>query len=182
MHVTGSMVLFFSLIMICSVQEAAGRMKNKMQKNNFTLVSSAFKHGDMIPKQYTCDGKNISPDLSWSNAPENTKSFALIVDDPDAPAKIWVHWIVYNIPVSLTSIPSDADTSNFALGITDFGNTQYGGPCPPSGTHKYRFTLYALDTTLPKEGSVTKAALLGLMEGHIVAQTTLMGTYRKIAS
>ena len=104
------------------------------------------------------------------------------MDDPDAPAKIWVHWIVYNIPASMTNIPSDADTSNFALGITDFGNTQYGGPCPPSGTHKYRFTLYALDTTLPKEGSVTKEALLSLMEEHIIAQTTLMGTYRKIAS
>lgn len=108
----------------------------------FTLVSSAFAHGAQIPSKYTCDGANISPQLSWSDAPQATKSFALIVDDPDAPAKTWVHWVVFNIPATIAQLPEDVHSGDFLLGSSDFTKgasapTPYGGPCLPSGTHRY---------------------------------------------
>ncbi len=161
-------ILFSSIISTITLE---GTMK---------LTSTAFNHNSSIPSQYTCDGANISPALEWSDAPANTKSFALIVDDPDAPAKVWVHWILFNIPVNVNNLKENIKTGDFIQGATDFdGKQQYGGPCPPSGTHHYHFTLYALDTMLDLPTGTNKNDLLTTMNGHILEQTTLVGTYTK---
>lgn len=144
------------------------------------LTSPAFNHNNTIPSQYTCDGDNISPALQWSDAPANTKSFALIVDDPDAPAKVWAHWILFNIPAHVNNLKEDIKTGEFIQGSTDFNEKQqYGGPCPPSGTHHYHFTLYALDTILNLPAGANKNDLLTAMNGHILEQTILIGTYQR---
>jgi Raf kinase inhibitor-like YbhB/YbcL family protein len=153
----------------------------QMAKNDskFELSSTAFAHNERIPSKYTCDGENISPDLSWKNVPEGTKSFALIVDDPDAPAKVWVHWIVFNISSAITHLEENATTNNFMTGLNDFKTQNYGGPCPPSGTHRYQFTLYALDTTLQLQKSVDKQTLINAMQNHILDTATLIGIYQR---
>lgn len=148
------------------------------------LKSQAFQTGDIIPPQYTCDGQDISPPLSWSDPPAGTTSFALISDDPDAPMGTWVHWVIWNIPASARAFeentPQTASLPNGAKqGTTDFHRVGYGGPCPPSGTHRYFFKLYALDTTLNLPSSATKKDLEKAMHGHILAQTELMGKYRR---
>jgi Raf kinase inhibitor-like YbhB/YbcL family protein len=148
------------------------------------LTSSSFKDGSAIPSRFTCDGANVSPDLGWSGAPANTKSFALISDDPDAPAGTWVHWVAWNIPSTSTgfkeSVPPTAKLADGTMqGMTDFRKPGYGGPCPPSGTHRYYFKLYALDGTLTLPASTTKADLVAAMAGHILAETSLMGTYSR---
>ena len=148
------------------------------------IISSAFEEGGMIPKEFTCDGDNVSPELSWTGAPAETQSFALICDDPDAPAGIWVHWVIYNIPASEKGlhegVSADKKLYNGTMqGINDFRETGYGGPCPPGGTHRYYFKLYALDITLNIEGNVTKNVLLDAMKGHILAQGQLMGKYTR---
>jgi Raf kinase inhibitor-like YbhB/YbcL family protein len=149
-----------------------------------TLTSSAFTHGAMIPKEYTCDGKDISPPLRWSEPPEKTQSFALIMDDPDAPMGTWVHWVIYNIPATARGlsegIPKDADLPDGSRqGRNSWRRVGYGGPCPPSGTHRYFFKLYALDTVLSFAAGATKEELLKAMEGHILAQAELMGRYSR---
>ena len=146
------------------------------------LTSSAFKEGAMIPAQYTCDGKDISPPLNWSEFPEGTKSFALICDDPDAPIGTWVHWVVYNIPDNVTAFPENVPPhksvmGNILQGMTDFRRIGYGGPCPPRGTHRYYFKIYALDTMLNLPAGATKRELLRAMEGHILVEGQLMGRY-----
>ena len=147
------------------------------------LISPAFSHNQEIPAQYTCDGQNISPALAWSDVPETTNSFALIVDDPDAPAKVWVHWVVFNIPSTINHLNQNTSISRaevpFLQGTNDFKTQKWGGPCPPSGTHHYRFTLYALDNLLDLPAGATKEQLLSAMHGHILEQTTLVGTYKK---
>lgn len=148
------------------------------------LTSAAFNEGGSIPSQYTCDGQDASPPLSWTEPPAGTQSFALISDDPDAPGKTWVHWVVYHLPPSARELP-EAVRAEKALpdgtrqGMTDFGRIGYGGPCPPSGTHRYFFTLYALDTMLPLAAGATKRQLEEAMRGHVLAQAQLMGTYRR---
>jgi len=148
------------------------------------LISPAFSHNESIPTRYTCDGENISPALAWSDAPAGTQSFALIVDDPDAPKKVWVHWIVFNIPVTVEHIIENQGATGeevaFTQGSTDFNGAQkWGGPCPPNGTHRYHFTLYALDTMLDLPAGATKEELLSAMHGHILEKTTLIGTYQR---
>lgn len=148
------------------------------------ITSLAFEEGDMIPRQYTCDGADMSPPLSWSGIPEGTKSLALIADDPDAPSKTWVHWVLFNLPPDTAGlpekVPSDDTLSNGARhGKTDFGRLGYGGPCPPGGTHRYFFKLYALDAILDLEVGATKARLLDAMESHILAEAQLMGKYKR---
>jgi Raf kinase inhibitor-like YbhB/YbcL family protein len=148
------------------------------------ITSAAFAHGGMIPQKYTCDGMDVSPPLAWSGVPEGTKTLALISDDPDAPVGTWVHWVLYNIPAGVTElpegIPSDATLKNGAKhGITDFKRLGYGGPCPPGGTHRYYFKLYALDTVLELEAGCTKKELLAAMEGHVLADGQLMGKYAR---
>jgi Raf kinase inhibitor-like YbhB/YbcL family protein len=155
---------------------------------SFTLSSSDFVHDGAIPRRFTCQGPDISPELQWSGAPEHTRSFALIVDDPDAPdpaapKMVYVHWVLYNLPASLKvlgqAIEEDALPHGTLQGLNDWKRTGYGGPCPPIGRHRYFFKLYALDTVLPDLGRPTKAQLEQSMSGHVLAQAVLMGTYEK---
>ena len=148
------------------------------------ITSTAFSEGEMIPTRYTCDGPDVSPDLSWSGVPDAAKSLALICDDPDAPMGTWVHWVLFNIPSNASGlpaeIPSDDALENGARhGTNDFGRLGYGGPCPPGGTHRYYFKLYVLDTELNLDSGVTKDQLLDAMKGHILAEAQLMGTYKR---
>ncbi|MEJ2728033.1 MAG: YbhB/YbcL family Raf kinase inhibitor-like protein [Deltaproteobacteria bacterium] len=148
------------------------------------ITSSAFSEGEMIPTRFTCDGPDVSPDLTWSGVPGNAQSLSLICDDPDAPVGTWVHWVLFNIPASTGGLPGeispDATLENGARhGTNDFGRLGYGGPCPPGGTHRYFFKLYALDTELDLESGITKARLLEAMEGHILAEAQLMGKYSR---
>lgn len=143
------------------------------------LKSDAFLNGQSIPAKYSCIGKNISPALTWSNPPAGTQSFALIVDDPDAPAGTWVHWVLFNIPSTTTSLEESADMSAVAVGKNSSGNMRYDGPCPPSGIHRYYFKLYALDSILDLSSGASKEQLLTAMKGHILAQGELMGTFSK---
>jgi len=162
-------VIFFNVGCVEDQQRKFGDMK---------LLCSAFEDGEAIPSEYTCDGSDISPPLSFSNIPENTKSLALIVDDPDAPTGTWVHWLVWNIPANKTSF-SKGENITFPQGKNDFGNLNYGGPCPPSGTHRYFFKLYALDTTLKINDGSTKEQLESAMSGHIIEEAQLIGTYSR---
>ncbi|MCX6354935.1 MAG: YbhB/YbcL family Raf kinase inhibitor-like protein [Candidatus Aureabacteria bacterium] len=149
-----------------------------------SLRSTAFEEGGMIPSRYTCDGADISPPIEWSPAPAGTQSFALISDDPDAPMGTWVHWVIFNIPKATRSIPEGISKKErvedgSVQGVNDFGKTGYGGPCPPGGTHRYYFTLYALDTSLDLSGKRTKETLLKAMRGHILAEAQLMAKYKR---
>ena len=149
-----------------------------------TITSSAFAEGGMIPRKYTCDAEDISPDLKWSGVPKEARSLALICDDPDAPVGTWVHWVLYNLPPDATGlasgIPPEAALKNGARhGKNDFRKLCYGGPCPPGGTHRYFFKLYALDTALNLDTGSTKAQLLAAMKGHILAEGQLMGKYKR---
>lgn len=152
----------------------------------FTIQSSVFKSGETIPAQYTCKGVDISPPLSWSGAPENTKSFALICDDPDAPGGTWVHWVVWNIPSTSSGLPPGVKKlaelpDGTKQGVTDFGRVGYDGPCPPPGKpHRYFFKLYALDVaTLDVSGQSTKSDLESAMKGHISAEAQIFGIYQR---
>ena len=153
-----------------------------------TLTSPVFPHNSAIPRPYTCQGADESPPLEWKGAPAATKSLALIVDDPDAPdpkapRMTWVHWVLYNIPPSATSMKQAIKTSELPAGTregsNDWKRTGYGGPCPPIGRHRYFHKLYALDTVLPDLGKPNKAALEQAMRGHILEKAELIGTYQK---
>ena len=151
------------------------------------LTSSAFDYDGNIPAIYTCDGDDISPQLTWSGIPANAKSLVLIVDDPDAPdpeapKMTWVHWVLYNIPTTASGLAEAVKESELPegtlQGLNDWKRTGYGGPCPPIGRHRYFHKLYALDTVLPDLAKPTKAMLEQAMQGHIIEQTELMGTYQ----
>jgi Raf kinase inhibitor-like YbhB/YbcL family protein len=151
-----------------------------------TIASAAFAEGNEIPSLQTCQGGDVSPPLSWSGVPEKAKSLALIVDDPDAPdpkapKMTWVHWVIYNIPPDATGLAEGVQElpAGAKNGSNDWKRTGYGGPCPPIGRHRYFHKLYALDVVLPDLGAVAKADLLRAMEGHVVGEATLMGTYQK---
>lgn len=153
-----------------------------------TLKSSAFGHQSEIPRQFTCEGTDVSPSLSWSNIPQNAKSLVLIVDDPDAPDPvapklIWVHWILYNIPPTVTGLPENIVPKDLPSGTlegkNDWNQTSYRGPCPPIGRHRYFFKLYALDSVLADMNSPNKAQLEQAMAGHIIGHAELIGTYQK---
>ena len=148
------------------------------------MSSSAFSEGEMIPTRYTCDGPDVSPDLSWSGVPETAKSLALICDDPDAPMGTWVHWVLFNIPSGASGLPAEIPSvaaleSGARHGTNDFRRLGYGGPCPPGGTHRYFFKLYALDTELNLDSGITKDQLLEAMQDHILAEAQLMGKYSR---
>jgi Raf kinase inhibitor-like YbhB/YbcL family protein len=147
---------------------------------SFKLASSAFEEGKPIPAKYTCDSTNVSPALSWSGAPAKTKSFAIIMDDPDAPMDNWVHWVLYNIPVTVTSLEEKVSAAkiNATDGVNSWGYKGYNGPCPPDGTHHYIFKLYALDKIITPQEGMTKYALLEVIKGHILAEATLTGLFR----
>lgn len=147
---------------------------------SFKLISPAFETGKTIPDKYTCDGTNVSPALSWSGFPEKTKSFAIIMDDPDAPMGTWVHWVVYNIPNTVTSLEEKKGAAAIKAidGLNSWDETGYNGPCPPGGTHHYHFKLYALDKVLSQTKSLTKDELLDAMKGHMLGEATLTGLFR----
>lgn len=153
-----------------------------------TITSPVFSQNGEIPTRHTCDGEDISPALEWSGLPEGTKSIALTVDDPDAPdpaapKMVWVHWVLYNIPPSATGLPEDVKPQDLPSGtkegLNDWKRTGYGGPCPPIGRHRYFHKLYALDVVLPELGKPTKRDLKKAMEGHILAEAELVGTYQR---
>ncbi|HEY8164213.1 MAG TPA: YbhB/YbcL family Raf kinase inhibitor-like protein [Gemmatimonadaceae bacterium] len=166
-----------------NVDTSSGR-----QTVSLEVTSTAFKQAGVIPGRYTCEGDDTSPPLAWSGAPAGTKSFAMIVDDPDAPdpakpQRVYVHWVIYGLPANATGLPENASKKGMPAGANqgknDFGKQNYGGPCPPIGRHRYFFKLYALDTEPTFASPPTKADLLKAIEGHVIAQGELMGTYQK---
>lgn len=167
-----------------SAQNSAPTSTPQSTNVSIKLTSTAFKEGEPIPRQYTCDGVNVSPSFEWSGVPKPAKTLAIVADDPDAPAGTWVHWVVYNLPAdNIGMVENLPATENLKAGgfqgKNDFGKIGYGGPCPPSGTHRYFFKIYALDSELPLKAGATKAEVEKAMEGHVVSQGQLMGTYRK---
>ena len=152
-----------------------------------TLNSPAFQQNAHIPAKYTCEGEDISPPLAWDGVPNGAKSLVLIIDDPDAPdpkapKMVWVHWVVYNIPPDTKSLPEYVDKARLPpgtlLGLNDFRKTEYGGPCPPIGWHRYFHKLYALNITLDLSGA-TKSQIERAMRGHVLANAELIGTFKK---
>lgn len=193
MHPKYRLMTGLSLVILLTALSAActndGEDKQKttpepQAESSITVTSTAFAEGDHIPQQYTCQGDDISPPLAWTDLPEQTASLALIMDDPDAPNGIWVHWVLYNIPADAQSLP-EAITTESGLpdgtlnGKNSWKRTGYGGPCPPSGTHRYVFSLYALDSDLELEEGIDKNGLLKAMDGHVLAEGRLAGVYQK---
>ncbi|CAG0939789.1 hypothetical protein BROC_00796 [Candidatus Brocadiaceae bacterium] len=178
--------LFIAMLLILPTAHA--EQTNSQRNKSMLLQSSAFTEQAAIPKRYTCDGENISPPLSWADLPANTKSLVLIVDDPDAPdpaapKMTWVHWLLYNIPPSVSQLPEAVTTATLPKGTlegkNDWKKTGYGGPCPPIGQHRYLHKLYALDTVLPDLNEPNKTHLEEAMAGHILAHYQLIGTYQR---
>lgn len=148
------------------------------------ITSSAFQDGGMIPAKYTCDGADVSPPLQWDNVPQGTKSIALICDDPDAPMGTWVHWVLFNLPADTRQLPEDVPpdktlSTGASQGTSDFGRIGYGGPCPPGGTHRYFFKIYALDSKLDLPAGARKDDLVEAMQGHSLGQGQLIGKYKR---
>jgi Raf kinase inhibitor-like YbhB/YbcL family protein len=181
--------LVFSLMLLGCASKPQPRTESNVNKapdkTEIKLVSTAFTEGQPMPKQFTCDGMDLSPSLEWSGVPQNAKTIAIVCDDPDAPSGTWVHWVLYNLPADRIGIienvpPTEKLPGGGLHGKNDFGKVGYGGPCPPSGTpHRYFFKVYALDTDLALKPGATKAELLTAMEGHILGQGQLMGTYSR---
>lgn len=156
--------------------------------SRLALTSPAFAPGATLPARFTCDGEGVSPPLLWTDPPEGTRSFALIVDDPDAPdpkapQTDWTHWVLYDLPAETRELPEGASTdglpSGTREGMNDWKRPGYGAACPPKGRHRYVHTLYALDTELPDLGAPSRQKLLEAMRGHVLAQAELIGTYEK---
>ena len=183
------LILAPTALAACSGAEKAGKTPlpattEEVPAMTLELTSTAFSEGQPIPARYTCTGEDISPPLAWRGAPPGTQSFALIMDDPDAPGRTWVHWVVFNLPASATGLPaairSDGDLPGEAVhGQNSWRRNDYGGPCPPSGTHRYFFKVYALDTALDLARGATKEQVLTALAGHVLAEGQLMGTYRR---
>lgn len=175
-----------ALVILAACSDGDNRDAEEQTVSDLTiaLTSSAFMDGSDIPTKYTCDGEDVSPPLEWSNLPEGTKSIALIVDDPDAPGRTFVHWVLYAISPDAGGLPEgvpavDITPEGAKHGRSGFGRNGYGGPCPPSGSHRYFFKLYALDSELGLEAGADKSDLLQAMAGHILAQGQLMGRYQR---
>jgi hypothetical protein len=180
------MLISLATVLVGCQSESTSTPISSMEGVLEIIVSSeAFQDGETIPLKYTCEGADLSPPLSWLGVPDDAQSFALIVDDPDAPGGTWVHWVLYNIPVSRINLPEGVAISQVvdeygSEGLTDFGRTGYGGPCPPAGSaHRYFFKLYALDVYLELPNDPTKDDVEMAMEGHILANGELMGMYRR---
>ena len=173
-----TLIFFFTIVLINQpIAKAAGDLA-------MPFKSSAFNNGEMLPGKYTCDGANVSPPLEWGPAPADTKSFALICDDPDAPMGTWVHWVYYDMPAGVIRLPENLAPDEHPLcggthGINDFRKIGYGGPCPPGGTHRYYFKIYALDVMLNLPPGAAKQEILTAMRGHILGQAQLMGKYSR---
>jgi len=179
--------LFAAMVFLsaCAPGQNANQSKEASMTTTFKITSDAFTEGAAIPIKYTCDDADVSPPLKWSDAPAGTKSFALICDDPDAPAKTWVHWVLYDLPPTVAELAEDLPkgeklASGASQGRSDFGRLGYGGPCPPPGKpHRYYFKLYALDATLNLPAGRTKEQLIEAISGHTLAEASLMGTYKR---
>lgn len=144
------------------------------------ITSPVFEHEQRIPAKYSCDGENVNPPLVFEDIPETAKSLVLIVDDPDAPGKTWVHWVLFNMSPNIAFINENSKPGNAAVGLNDFGKNEYGGPCPPSGTHRYFFKLYALSKKLDDMPEFTdKEMLTEAMNTHVIDSSELIGTYSK---
>lgn len=179
-------ILILPVIMIIALSFSDSIMfncKSEKKKSEITVTSNAFAESEMLPAKYTCDAENVSPAISWSKGPDKTKTYAVICDDPDAPSKIWVHWVVYNIPSDVLELkekfPTDSTCNNIVNGINDFGTLGYSGPCPPGGTHRYNFKIYALDCKLNLKSGSSKADLETAMKGHVLANGMLTGKYKR---
>ena len=170
------MMSLLALTVLCSTTAAKQEV---FAMETLTISSPAFTHGEGIPARYTCDGTDASPPLAIGRIPPTARTLALIMDDPDAPSGNWVHWVVWNIPVQTREIPENVLPHGASQGRNGWKRNSYGGPCPPSGTHRYFFRLYALDAPLQLTSSGTKADLERAMQGHILARGELMGTYRR---
>jgi Raf kinase inhibitor-like YbhB/YbcL family protein len=164
------------------------RLSHAEETMSLTITSTAFTNGGEIPSRYTCQGEDISPPLDWRGVPDKARSLILIVDDPDAPdpkapRMTWVHWVLFNLPPDTTGLPEDATPdalpSGTGLGMNSWNRTGYGGPCPPIGRHRYFHKLYALDTVFDLPGRPTSKALEAAMQGHVIGQAELVGTYQK---
>jgi Raf kinase inhibitor-like YbhB/YbcL family protein len=154
------------------------------ESHEFKLESSAFKNGDSIPAEYSCEGEDFSPPLNWSGAPQGTQTFAIIMEDPDAPVGTWVHWVLYNLPANAEALPAAVESPSdlppgTQVGLNDWDENSYGGPCPPSGTHRYFFYIFALDSEVKLGEGATSAALREAISGHTLAQTEHMGTFSR---
>ena len=167
-------ILFMVIVLLCS----ASLNKEVMSMAALQITSPAFQNNGHIPSQYTCDGEDINPPLMIANIPQGTKSIALICDDPDA-SGTWVHWVVWNIDPNVKEIKEDTVPTGAVEGLNDFRKHAYGGPCPPSGTHRYFFKVYALDTMLDISPNSTKADLEQAMKGHILAEGQFVGLYKR---
>lgn len=174
----GKIIFLLLLIsLVFTVSNVSG--KKGFKKAGLKISSPAFENNGYIPSKYTCDGMNINPPFLIENVPASSKSLALIVDDPDAPTGIWVHWVLWNINPETKEIKENDIPSGAKQGLNDFRKSNYGGPCPPSGTHRYFFKLYALDTILNIGQNSTKADLEKAMKGHIVEQARIIGLYKR---
>ncbi len=172
-------LIIFILIIGCSTQ--VENIKEEIKTNgvvDMKLTSPAFEHNKEMPSEYTCDDSNINPELNIEDIPEDAKSLALIMDDPDAPMGTWIHWVVWNIPAETKTIAKGNEPEGIQ-GTTSFGDKGYGGPCPPSGTHRYFFKLYALDASLNLEEGAKKEDLEKAIEGHIIEKAELIGLYKR---
>lgn len=154
-------------------------IEQEFPMSTLRISSTAFSRDNTIPSRYTCDGPDVSPPLVIENIPSAARSLVLIVDDPDAPGRTWVHWVVWNIGITTKEILENALPAGAQEGMNDFRKRSYGGPCPPSGTHRYFFKLYALDTMLDLDKNTSKTALEKAMKGHILGQAELVGTYSR---
>ncbi len=173
------LVILFTAYSIFTKDENENNIINKKNLIGKMKIKSDFENNGNIPTKFTCDGENISPPLEISEIPAEAKTLAIISDDPDAPAGTWVHWVVWNIPVEGDIKTIAEGESPGTEGKTDFGSIGYGGPCPPSGTHRYFFKVYALDTELDLTKGATKAELEKAMEGHIIDKAELIGLYSR---
>ncbi len=198
MKLVNGIILFFALSAGCIREDPQSQNRNASGRNmttpeiieqrtgttgNFSLTSPVFKKGDLIPSKYTCDGKDVSPQLFWGTAPDGTKTITLIVDDPDARAGVFAHWVLFNLPANKTGLPEGVPKINRLegggiQGKNDFGRIGYNGPCPPR-RHTYRFIVYALDVELNLKPGATRQEVLKAMEGHVLSKTELDGRYGK---
>ena len=173
-----TLVVFFILTVVLAFGLIrSGKLLTIFPVTNMKLISPAFAEGSVIPEKFTCKGENNSPPLEISEVPSGTKSFVLILEDPDAPFQTWDHWLLWNIAPGTLSIPENSTPASAISGTTSFGSQKYGGPCPPSGTHHYIFKLIALDTTLTLPPEAHKADLEEVIKGHILGEARLTGTF-----
>jgi len=178
----------FLLLTACGVPSTTEEHLSPVEEVSaaYELTSAAFADGETIPVKYSCDGDDISPPLTWGPPPDGTKSQVLIMDDPDAPIGTWDHWIVFNIPANIYGLEENLPITGInqvpdliSIAQNSWGRNDYGGPCPPGSTHRYFFKLYALDTTLNLDEKADKKQVLSAIDGHILAESELMGTYTR---